>query len=30
MPVSTLIAAVCAAHLVLGVFGFVWIRIRHW
>jgi hypothetical protein len=30
MPVSALIMVVCAVHLVLGVAGFVWLRVRRW
>ena len=30
MPLSGLIFAVCAVHFVLGIVGFVWLRIRRW
>jgi hypothetical protein len=30
MPVTGLILGVCAAHFVLGIVVFVWLRIRHW
>jgi hypothetical protein len=30
MGLTGLVLAVCAAHFVLGIVGFVWLRIRHW
>lgn len=30
MPITGLVLVVCAVHFVLGIVGFVWIRIRRW